>query len=151
MIIGLISDTHGRYDDRIDGIFANVDAILHAGDVVETAITRRLGKIAPVTVVKGNCDYGLSYNEREVIELEGRSVLMQHIIGTPSSFADEAVQAGAQIVVSGHTHVPHDETHNGVLFLNPGSATQGRHGAGESVAILRLTADEAKFKLHPLM
>jgi len=56
MTVGLISDTHGFWDDHIPGLFAGVDHILHAGDIGAPSILVGLECIAPVTAVMGNCD-----------------------------------------------------------------------------------------------
>ena len=51
MTVGLISDTHGFWDDRIPTLFAGVDHILHAGDIGDPSILMGLERIAPVTAV----------------------------------------------------------------------------------------------------
>lgn len=56
MLIGALSDTHGVLDPAISRAFAGVDRILHAGDVGDQAILRRLASVAPVVAVRGNCD-----------------------------------------------------------------------------------------------
>ena len=70
MTVGLISDTHGFWDDRIPTLFAGVDHILHAGDIGDPSILMGLERIAPVTAVMGNCDGPpLDAREIEVIDL----------------------------------------------------------------------------------
>ena len=44
--------------------------------------------------------------------------------------------AGFSVVISGHTHTPSIETGNGVLFLNPGSASWPRSQHAPSIARL---------------
>ncbi len=58
LVIGLIADTHGVLDRQVLELFAGVDHIVHAGDLDEPGVLDRLAKIAPVTAVRGNCDYG---------------------------------------------------------------------------------------------
>ena len=41
-------------------------------------------------------------------------------------------------MVSGHTHVPACELHDGILYLNPGSAGPRRSGKPVSVGRLRI-------------
>ena len=53
MKIGIISDTHGLFDDRIPELFSDVDHILHAGDIGDAEILARLCQIAPLTAVAG--------------------------------------------------------------------------------------------------
>ena len=72
MTVGLISDTHGFWDDQISALFAGVDHILHAGDIGDPSILASLERIAPVTAVMGNCDgLPLDARETEVIDLGG--------------------------------------------------------------------------------
>ena len=56
MKIGVISDTHGFLDPRVEKIFAGVSHILHAGDIGYASIILELQFIAPVTAVLGNTD-----------------------------------------------------------------------------------------------
>src|SRR4030043_2463643 len=59
--IGLISDTHvpkraQRIPEKVFEIFANVDYIIHAGDLVELSVVDELEQLAPVLAVHGNMD-----------------------------------------------------------------------------------------------
>ena len=74
MIIGLISDTHGYFDPQIPSLFAGVQHILHAGDIGGQRIIDELRAIAPVTAVLGNNDYDPSYQDTQVVELNGQRV-----------------------------------------------------------------------------
>jgi len=51
--IGVISDTHGELDPKVQGIFAGVNHILHAGDIGLPWLILKLEEIAPVTAVMG--------------------------------------------------------------------------------------------------
>lgn len=150
MKVGLISDTHmssGKMPQPIMDAFQGVDLILHAGDVVTLPILRHLEAIAPVTAVQGNMDMpGVRLNlpVKTVIEAEGHQIGLIHGHGVPhpnqvlaspldlpamhdyllSEFQDEKVDC----VVYGHTHQAHLESYQGVLIINPGSATRGRGG-----------------------
>jgi predicted phosphodiesterase len=42
------------------------------------------------------------------------------------------------VVLHGHTHVPRDETIDGVRWLNPGSASQPRGGSAAGFAWLTI-------------
>ncbi len=54
MEIGVISDTHGLLRPEALQRLAGVEHIIHAGDSGSPDIFPRLGKIAPVTAVRGN-------------------------------------------------------------------------------------------------
>jgi len=70
--IGVISDTHGYLDPRVEKIFAGVDHILHAGDIGFSVLIVELEFIAPITAVLGNNDEGLPFKETEVVKLGGK-------------------------------------------------------------------------------
>jgi predicted phosphodiesterase len=53
---GLVSDTHGLFEPRLIELFAGCDLLLHAGDVVGSAILRDLARLAPLHAVRGNND-----------------------------------------------------------------------------------------------
>lgn len=139
MIIGIISDTHGFLDPQIKTLFAGVDHILHAGDVGDAFIPFELEQIAPVTVVVGNTDLGLSFKETEVVTLADKKFLIHHIVN-PSALMDKVrariAREKPDVVVFGHTHKKFAETVNDTLYFNPGYAGKPKFGAERSVAIL---------------
>ena len=96
--------------------------IIHAGDVGVPEILDRLRAIAPVTAVRGNVDRGAwarKLPESEVVEIGGISIYILHDL-RQLDLKPEA--AGFRAVISGHSHVPMEETRAGVLYFNPGSA-----------------------------
>ena len=153
MKIGVISDTHGFLDPRVETIFAGVDHILHAGDIGDPMIEVELKFIAPVTVVLGNTDLGLTFKETEVVNLAGKKILVHHIVN-PRALA-EKIAARIQreqpdAVVFGHTHKKFAETVDGVFFFNPGYAGKPKFGAERSVAILACDRDGIRHEFIPL-
>ena len=60
MKIGVVSDTHGFFDARLQELLAGVELILHAGDVGKLEVLDELERIAPVRAVKGNIDSPLA-------------------------------------------------------------------------------------------
>lgn len=150
MTLGLISDTHGHFDQQIPALFAGVDHILHAGDIGGQAIIDQLSGIAPVTAVLGNNDYDPLYRDTEVIELNGHRILVHHIVSRPHPdrrLLERLVQVRAGLVLFGHTHQRHLELDGGVLWINPGYAGRPRHLVKRSVARLHLkrTGPEVEF------
>jgi putative phosphoesterase len=137
--IGVISDTHGFLDPRVEKIFAGVDHILHAGDIGSPMIELELKFIAPVTLVLGNNDPDLTFKETEVVTLAGKKFLLHHIVNPrdlSEKMAARIKRDRPDVVVFGHTHKNFLETVNGVLFFNPGYAGKPKFGAERSVAIL---------------
>src|SRR3954462_10442601 len=56
VVVGLIADTHGRFRPEIAQVFAEVDLIVHAGDVGRHGVLEALRGLAPVEAVSGNVD-----------------------------------------------------------------------------------------------
>lgn len=141
MKIGVISDTHGHLDPRVEKIFTGVDHILHAGDIGFASIILELEMVAPVTAVLGNCDSDIGYRLTETVELAKKKFLVHHIIN-PRDLSETAASRIAKdrpdAVVFGHTHKRFAETLNGVLYFNPGYSGKPKSGADRSVAILHL-------------
>jgi putative phosphoesterase len=139
--IGVISDTHGWLDPRVEKLFAGVNHILHAGDIGDPVIELELKFVAPVTVVQGNVDAGLPFKLTEVVTLAQQKFLVHHIIN-PWALSETAGRRIAKekpaAVVFGHTHKPFAETVDGIFFFNPGYAGKPKFGAARSVAILHL-------------
>jgi len=145
--IGVISDTHGWLDPRVNTIFAGVDHILHAGDIGYASIILELELIAPVTAVLGNTDHDIGYRVTEIVELAQKKILVHHIVN-PWAWSETVQQRIAKdhpaVVVFGHTHKRFAETVNGILFFNPGYAGKPKHGTERSVAILHLDGPELR-------
>jgi len=96
--------------------------IIHAGDVGAPEILDQLATIAPVTAVRGNIDKGVwarGLAETEVVEVGGVSIYVLHDLGQLDL---NPAAAGFAAVISGHSHIPKQETREGVLYFNPGSA-----------------------------
>lgn len=122
MIIGVISDTHGLLRPEALDALRGSDHIIHAGDIGDPGILKRLAEIARVTAVRGNVDRGPWAKKvplTEVFEARETSVYVLHIL-QELDLKPEA--AGFDVVISGHSHVPKQEEKNGVLYFNPGSA-----------------------------
>jgi uncharacterized protein len=140
--IGVVSDTHGYYDEALDGLLAGASHIIHAGDVGALWILGRLRKIAPVTAVHGNVDIpdelGLPW-EAEA-EILGRRVLVCHI-GKSLMGRHDPVAEGFDLVVSGHSHKAAVEWREGTLFLNPCAAGRGRFGLPRTAALVTVAED----------
>lgn len=137
-MIGVISDTHGLLRPQAVDALRGVELILHAGDIGPPEIIEQLRDIAPVRVVRGNCDHGTwatTLPETDVVSVAGRSVFMIHDVGQIELTPEVA---GFAAVVYGHSHKPSIEERNGVLYLNPGSAGPRRFSLPVSVAHLHM-------------
>ena len=153
MKIGVISDTHGFLDPKIQKIFAGVGHILHAGDVGDPFIAFELEQIAPTTAVLGNTDLGLPFKETETVELAARKFLVHHIVN-PHAPLDKLKSRIARerpdAVIFGHTHKRFSETIGGILFFNPGYSGKPKSGVERSVAIFHCDEKEIRAEFLPL-
>ena len=153
MKIGVISDTHGFLDPRVEIFFTGVQHILHAGDIGEQMIELELKAIAPVTVVLGNTDLGMTYRLTEIFAPVEKKFLVQHIVNPTAP--DEKLQARLtrdkpDAVIFGHTHKKYAETIGDILFFNPGYAGKPRPGTDRSVAILHVEDGQIRYDFIPL-
>jgi putative phosphoesterase len=90
--------------------------------VGDPEILDQLAAIAPVTAIRGNVDkdaWARKLAATEVIEIAGVSIYVLHDLAQ-LDLKPEA--AGFRVVISGHSHIATQETRNGVLYFNPGSA-----------------------------
>ena len=54
--IGLLSDTHGYWDEKYVKYFENCDEIWHAGDIGSLEVARKFMDFRPFRAVYGNVD-----------------------------------------------------------------------------------------------
>ena len=155
MRIGLISDTHGYLDPRVEGLFAGVEHILHAGDIGYASIIMQLEGIAPALAVLGNNDSMPEFRESERIELGGYKFLIHHIVNPshPSEILQRLLsRERPDFVIFGHSHRVADQATGGVRYLNPGYSGKPKLGLERTVAVLELFEDRrpAEFKVYNL-
>ena len=148
--IGLVSDTHMPLRRRalppnLGDILGGVDFLLHAGDVGELWVLDHLSEIAPVIAVHGNDDTDDAQRElpfQQIITVAGQRILLWHSHfpiweeemafrqddDLPRSIqrsVDQAMRAGAKIVVFGHWHIPLVYRADSLLIINPGALASG--------------------------
>jgi len=144
MRLGVIADTHGLLRPQVFDAFAEVDHILHAGDLGSLDVLTALQTLGPVTAVYGNTD---GFDLRNVlpqvatVELDGFDIVVTHgdQLGSPTPEKLNAAFPDAQIIVYGHTHRPLLTVVDVVVtVMNPGSAGPRRFKLEPSVGILEL-------------
>jgi len=117
--LAIISDTHGLLRPELLSALAGTELILHAGDIGDRPLLRRLGEIAPVVAIRGNVDSLLpSLPLTELVEVNGKLIYLVHSI---HDLDLNPVTAGFHVVVTGHSHQPRIERKAGVWYVNPGS------------------------------
>lgn len=150
--IGLLSDTHGHWDERYARHFAECDEVWHAGDIGSLELAERFETFRPFRAVYGNIDgrdIRLRYPEINRFTIEGADVLIKHIGGYPGNY-DASIRGTLwakppTLFISGHSHilkVMHDR-HINTLHINPGAA--GIHGFHKVRTLVRFTIDGGAF------
>jgi putative phosphoesterase len=118
--------------------------------VGDPEILDQLAIIAPVTAVRGNVDkaaWARKLPKTEVVEMGGISIYVLHDLAQ-LDLKPEA--AGFKAVIFGHSHVPKQETRDGVLYFNPGSAGPGRFKLPVCVGKLVVEAKRVRGEIVPL-
>lgn len=152
--IGILSDTHGKWDDRYATHFQGCDEIWHAGDIGDYDIIERLREVAPVVrAVSGNIDHGMvrrKCKELEIFTVEDVKVLLTHIGGYPGRWSagmkNLLKDEGIKLMVDGHSHILkilYDHDLN-LLHINPGAA--GNQGWQKERTLVRLIIDGPNMK-----
>jgi uncharacterized protein len=148
--VGVISDTHGLLRPQARAALAGVDLIVHAGDIGGAEILEELGRIAPVTAVRGNNDKGVwaqAVARSQLLEVEGCLLYVVHDI---AEIDLDPAAAGIAVVITGHSHRPSIVEKQGVLFLNPGSAGPRRFTLPVALATLQVTRAGPQARIHTL-
>jgi len=160
MLIGVISDTHipdrcTKIPSAVFEVFTDVEMILHAGDLTSTRVLDELEEIAPTKCVQGNMDraYGIKLPKREVIEVEGIKIGLDHGEIYPRGDTQQlkyiAQEMDVEILISGHTHWAFIEELEDVILLNPGSPTTPRL-SDPSVMLIIIEEDELKAEIKKI-
>ncbi|MBW8487534.1 metallophosphoesterase family protein [Actinomadura parmotrematis] len=147
MRVVVLSDTHAprRWKGcppRVAEHLRGADAILHAGDVCVPGVLDELAAHAPVHAVLGNNDGPdvAAWGAPETLELDlaGLPVAMIHDSGQARGRTARMRRRfpGAALVVFGHSHIPLDETGDGVRVFNPGSPTDRRRQPHGTIGLL---------------
>ena len=150
-LVGVLSDTHGLLRPELLTALANVDHILHAGDIGDPAILTALSRIAPVTAIRGNIDtHGPNslLPATEAIELAG---CLLYLVHAREDLDLNPHAAGIGVVVYGHSHQPSIDHRQGVLYLNPGSAGPRRFNLPITCALLRIQNTQPQAEILPLL
>lgn len=145
--IGVLSDTHlTAPDEGIQALarthFAETDLILHAGDLVDVSVLSAFAG-REVRAVCGNMDgprVRQVLPEQLILEISGLKIGLIHGWGSPNGLERRIAQRFTDVdcIVYGHTHYPANRIVNGVLFFNPGSATDRRFAKSRSVGLLEV-------------
>lgn len=161
MKIAIIGDFHipgraSRIPTKIENKLTREkpDLILCTGDLTNRETLEKLKNISNVKVVQGNMDKR-PYPEKVKKERDGEEIMVIHgnqavPRGNKERLIYIAKENNADILISGHTHQLNVEEREGILLLNPGSATGAWSGGGAnpepSFLTLKVQDQKAKIK-----
>jgi putative phosphoesterase len=153
MLIGVLSDSHGRASITVEAVRLLVDAgaerLLHLGDVGTDEVIEALAGV-DARIVLGNCDYPeaplIRHAERMGVavdhpigrfEVDGRTIAFTH--GHLADCMQAALADTVDYLLHGHTHVVRDERVGPTRILNPGALFRA---ARYTVGVLDPTTDQ---------
>ncbi len=134
MKILVMSDSHGNLrgvQTAVDKFGSNADIIVHCGDGThgEADWLRTNCADKKVVCVRGNCDFVTSLKDIEYIDVCSKRIMITHghmynVKFGLYSLCSKAREEKVDLVFFGHTHIPTDETDEGVRMINPGSCSR---------------------------
>jgi uncharacterized protein len=151
MNIVALSDTHAprRWRSCPPAVAAHLrgaDLILHAGDVCTAGVLDELSAFAPVRAVLGNNDgpdvAAWGAPDTVQLDLDGLQLAMIHDSGHAAGRIARMRRRfpGAGLVVFGHSHIPLDQSADGLRIFNPGSPTDRRRQPHGTIGLLTISA-----------
>jgi uncharacterized protein len=156
MIIGILSDSHGRAKATASAVKALLDhgagMLIHLGDIeTEAVIDELVGHNA--RIVLGNCDWDeenlIRYarhvdvavdHPMGVIEVAGKRIAFTH--GHLPQLMQQALAEGVDYLLHGHTHQPRNERMGRTRIINPGALFRA---ARYTAAVLNPETDALDF------
>jgi len=147
MIITVFSDLHGDSDREMEAAFDTSDFVIFLGDGLQRVLGFEYEHPDKFIYVRGNCDLWDDTPTKRILDLGGVRILIthgheQHVKTGILWLFREAKEENINIVLFGHTHRPEVEEVDGVLFVNPGSAS--RHHGGQATAA-KITIENGRY------
>jgi len=157
--VGVLSDTHLRVVDGLfsgltDKYFSGVDALIHAGDMVDICVAQFLenwsrDRSIMFSSVSGNMDLTPVPDilpKKTVIEIGGVKIGIIHGWGEPQNLAERVMSefTGVDAVVFGHSHRPMNAVRNKILLFNPGSPTDKRFAKDNTIGYLDIDGGDVR-------
>ncbi|MDQ0161153.1 metallophosphoesterase family protein [Bacillus alveayuensis] len=152
MKVLIISDSHGNIESlkKIKERHQDeVEAMIHCGD---SELQVGCEALLDMLVVRGNCDFDSFPNE--IIQDIGSLrffVTHGHLYSVKSTLMKlkyRAIEAGANIVCFGHSHILGAEMVEGILFINPGSISFPRMRKEKTYVILQIDNGQANVDFY---
>ena len=147
----VLSDTHSFIDDRIIHYASKVDFVIHAGDIGNFEVVKKLKSVSKLYCVYGNIDGNeirSECNEFEFLKIEKSKIILTHITGKIPYYNKKTINKiklhKPDILISGHSHILkiQFDKKNNLLFINPGAA--GKHGFHKKRTMISFNIDNGK-------
>lgn len=157
MRILIVSDTHRKNDNYLKAVESagKLDLVIHLGDVEGSEYVIEEAVDCPVEIVAGNNDFFSDLPSEKTLQIGKYRVMITHghryYIGMGNEMLKkEAIAAGADIVMYGHTHKPVIDISKNIIAINPGSLSYPRQeNKKPSYIIMDIDSDgEARFDLR---
>lgn len=131
--LGIVSDSHGERSKlrRAWELLGDCDAYVHLGDCARDLQGAPPPPGVPLYSVRGNCDFAAHAPEEITFRFGGLCFLACHghryrVKEQLTYLSLRAREAGADVVLFGHTHMPCVERDGPLLLVNPGALMDGR-------------------------
>lgn len=160
MKIVVLSDTHSESISSLSKTLvdelSSADLIIHAGDFTGRQLVDDLRGLGRFYGVYGNIDgpeVRRELPEIETIDADGFRIGVTHPAegGSPMTIEARVRKKfeNVQVIIHGHSHRTKNEKKDGILWFNPGSATDRFPALSESYGILTVD-DEIKGEIFDL-
>jgi len=134
MRIAVVADTHvdrlEQLPNKIIDSLSTVDLIIHAGDFTDAQLLKDLKRLRELKAVHGNMDsreLKTMLPVKEIVEIENKRSAITHGSGSPWRIEQRIRKMfesdRLDVIVYGHSHRAQNKVIDGILFFNPGKAT----------------------------
>ena len=145
MKILIFSDSHGTMQYMCEAIEKeHPDYVIHLGDHAQDAKELSIYyRDLPITWVKGNCDHFYDAPLTKLVTYDGKKVFLCHghtygVKGGLLRVVYAAKEAGADILLFGHTHIPFHDQSQELILLNPGACGDKNYFGKPTYGIMEL-------------
>lgn len=150
----ILSDSHGDVGTMLDIVEKEKpDEIIHLGDCWRDAETLSFAcPETPISMVPGNCDDCFGKKGKLILEREGVRILLAHghqwrVKSGPALALEAGWEAGADILLYGHTHEADCWQDGAMWVMNPGTA--GGRYAPATYGVVELMEHEITCEIRP--
>jgi len=136
-----MSDSHGNKSNMLEAVSLETpELILHLGDHDRDCIDIEFEyPQIPLRSVRGNCDRSSAGLDMDEFSFENKRFFMTHghlfsVKTGKTKIIETSVDRGVDILLFGHTHIPHYSVIGSLTAVNPGNIGEG----GKHYAIIEI-------------